>query len=98
MVAQSNISIPSIPVPNLSGIGPSVVTTPNLSLPSNPLSGLSGLTAGFQDTVGNKGFWVRMGAVAGGVALIWVGILFVIASNKDVQTAAIGAAKTAAVA
>ncbi len=57
-----------------------------------------GLAGGFVNTVGNKGFWIRFGTVGAGVALAWVGILLILASNKEVRAAAVTAAKTAAVA
>lgn len=62
----------------------------------DPLGRLSDLINGLRDTVFSQGFWKRTGVVIAGVALIWVGVLIMIQSNKTVRTVEVGAAKDAA--
>lgn len=60
--------------------------SPLSSMTSNLTSGLSGITSAL-GTLTSSSTWLRIGAVVGAVLLVLVGVVFMVESNKDVQSA-----------
>lgn len=82
-----NGQVPPTGTTGLIGPAPNGLDNPNTtgtSLPGVP--DLSGITSAL-GTLTSSSTWLRIGAVIGAVILVLVGVVFMVESNKDVQSA-----------